>query len=156
MNPCLHLAQFAFIYSDNFEAAGHVKSVYLSEKKQEKWMPSTSEKFVYALDLKDDPDLIAQYKAWHAPGQVPAAINASIRDAGIAALEIYLVGNRMFMILTPGPDFDAYRKAAADAASEDVQKWEALMWEFQQALPFAAPGQKWVAMDRIYSLAEQI
>jgi L-rhamnose mutarotase len=29
------------------------------------------------------------------------------------------------------------------------------MWRFQQALPFAAPGQKWVPMQRIYALSEQ-
>jgi L-rhamnose mutarotase len=28
------------------------------------------------------------------------------------------------------------------------------MWSFQQALPFAAPGQKWAPMRRIFSLAE--
>lgn len=118
-------------------------------------MPDYSNKIVYALDLKDDPALIERYKQWHAPGQVPAAINASMRQAGIEALEIYLVGNRMCMILTPGPDFDPVAKAAADAASEDVQKWETLMWDFQQALPFAEPGQKWLPMERIYSLAKQ-
>jgi L-rhamnose mutarotase len=118
-------------------------------------MTTSSQKLVYALDLKDDPALIERYKQWHAPGQVPTAINDSIRKAGIEALEIYLVGNRMFMILTPGPDFDPVAKAAADAASEEVQAWETLMWDFQQALPFAAPGEKWLPMERIYSLAEQ-
>jgi L-rhamnose mutarotase len=118
-------------------------------------MTASAEKLVYALDLKDDPALIDRYRQWHAPGQVPAAINESMRTAGIEALEIYLVGNRLFMILTPGPDFDPVAKAEADAASEDVQSWETLMWEFQQALPFAAPGQKWLPMERIYSLAEQ-
>jgi L-rhamnose mutarotase len=118
-------------------------------------MSGNSDKLVYALDLKDDPALIDRYRQWHAPGQVPAAISDSIRKAGIEALEIYLVGNRMFMILTPGADFDPVAKAEADAASEEVQKWETLMWDFQQALPFAAPGQKWLPMERIYSLAEQ-
>ena len=118
-------------------------------------MPASSEKRVYALDLKDDPALIERYKQWHAPGQVPAAINDSIRKAGIEALEIYLVGNRMFMILTPGSDFDPVAKASADAASEEVQAWETLMWDFQQALPFAKPGEKWLPMERIYSLAER-
>jgi L-rhamnose mutarotase len=118
-------------------------------------MSSQQEKLVYALDLKDDPELINRYKQWHAPGQVPVAVNESIRAAGIEALEIYLVGNRMFMMLTPGPGFDPVAKAAADAASQDVQNWEAMMWEFQQALPFARPGEKWLPMERIYALAEQ-
>jgi L-rhamnose mutarotase len=113
------------------------------------------DKLYYALDLKDDPVLIERYKTWHAPGAVPAAINASIRDAGIEALEIFLVGNRMFMILTPGEGFDPVAKAAADAASSDVQAWETLMWQFQQALPFAAEGEKWLPMQRIYALSEQ-
>ena len=109
----------------------------------------------YVLDLKDDAALIERYRAWHAPGEVPAPINASMRDHGIAELEIFLAGNRMVMILTPGPDFDGAKKAAFDAASPDVQAWEELMWQFQQALPFATPGQKWVEMEPIYALSEQ-
>lgn len=109
----------------------------------------------YALDLKNDPGLIERYKAWHAPGQVPAAINAAMRDHGIAELEIFLAGNRMVMVLTEGPGFDAAAKAAFDAQSPDVQAWEKLMWDFQQGLPFAVPGQKWVEMDRIYALSDQ-
>ncbi|ESQ75534.1 hypothetical protein ABAC402_08390 [Asticcacaulis sp. AC402] len=114
-----------------------------------------AEKLYFALDLKNDPVLIERYKAWHAPGAVPAAINASIRDAGIDALEIFQVGNRLVMVLTPGEGYDPAAKAAADAASADVQAWETLMWQFQQALPFAIEGEKWLPMQRIYSLSEQ-
>ena len=113
------------------------------------------DKLYFALDLKDDPVLIERYKAWHAPGAVPPPINASIRNAGIEALEIFLVGNRMVLVLTPGEGFDPAAKAAADAASSDVQAWETLMWQFQQTLPFAAEGEKWLPMQRIYSLSEQ-
>lgn len=114
-----------------------------------------AEKVYYILDLKDDPDLIARYKAWHAPGAVPPAISESIRRAGIDSLEIFLTGNRLMMILTPGADFDPVAKAAADAANPEVQAWEDLMWQFQQALPFAKPGQKWLPMERIFALSEQ-
>jgi len=34
-----------------------------------------------------------------------------------------------------------------------VQEWETLMWMFQQALPWAKPGEKWVRMGRIYALS---
>ncbi len=114
-----------------------------------------SDTLYFALDLKDDAALIERYKAWHAPGAVPVAINRSIRQAGIEKLEIFLVGNRMVMALTPGPDFDAAKKAAADAADPDVQAWEELMWTFQQALPFAQPGEKWLPMQKIYALSAQ-
>ena len=109
----------------------------------------------YLLDLKDDAAAIEAYKKWHAPDCVPAAVTRSIRDAGIEALEIYLLGNRMMMVLTPGPDFDAAAKAVADACNPDVPAWEELMWRFQQPLPFAKPQEKWLPMQRIYSLSEQ-
>ncbi len=46
---------------------------------------------------------------------------------------------------------DDYPRAREIPAKYD--EWESLMWTFQQALPHAAPGQKWVAMDLIvYSI----
>jgi L-rhamnose mutarotase len=108
-----------------------------------------------ALDLRDDPALIERYEAWHAPGAVPPAVIRSIRDAGILAMEIWRVESRLFMIMEVGPDFSPEAKAAADMGSKDVQAWERLMWEFQQPLPSAADGEKWIAMRRIFALDEQ-
>ncbi len=109
----------------------------------------------FALDLHDDPERIARYRHWHRPGGPPPAVNASMRAAGIASLEIWLTGPRLFMILEAGPEYDPARKAASDASDPDIVAWEALMWEFQRALPWAAPGEKWTAAERIYALAEQ-
>lgn len=109
----------------------------------------------FALDLTDDPELIERYRHWHRPDGPPPAVTRSIREAGILELEIWLTGPRLFMIMEVGPDFSAERKAATDAADPDVQAWERLMWEFQRPLPWAPPGAKWVAMDRIYALSEQ-
>ncbi|MFT4089205.1 MAG: L-rhamnose mutarotase [Asticcacaulis sp.] len=108
-----------------------------------------------ALDLNDDGDLIARYEDWHRPGKVPAAVTQSIRNADIHEMEIWRVGDRMFMIMETGPNFSAAAKAAADMSSEDVQAWERLMWAFQKPLPFAAEGEKWLPMTRIYALSEQ-
>ena len=116
---------------------------------------SGTRRFCFALDLADDPELIEQYKTWHAPGGPPSAVNRSIRAADVRELEIWLTGNRLFMIMEVGPAFDPAAKAQADAADPDVQAWEKLMWEFQRPLPWAKPDEKWVAMDRIYALSEQ-
>ena len=110
----------------------------------------------YALDLKDDPALIAEYERWHRPKNVWPDIVDSIRDAGVRDLDIFRAGNRLVLVLDVADDYSAERKAASDAANPRVQEWEALMWKFQQALPFAKPGEKWVAMQPIFSLEEAL
>jgi L-rhamnose mutarotase len=102
------------------------------------------------LDLKDDPKLIAEYKRYHQ--KVWPEITKSIRDSGIEDMEIYLLGTRMFMIMEVNEGFSFEAKAKADRQNPKVQEWEKLMWKFQQALPQAKPGEKWLVMDRIFKL----
>jgi L-rhamnose mutarotase len=106
--------------------------------------------FCLALDLKDDPELIAEYEEYHK--EVWPEILQSIRDSGIARLNIYRVQNRLFMILEAEDYFSFEAKGAADAANAKVQEWETLMWNYQQALPGTKPGEKWVLMQKIFSL----
>lgn len=108
------------------------------------------ERYCLALDLKDDQQLIAEYEKYHR--QVWPEILKSIRDAGIKELEIYRTGNRLFMIMEVNQQFSFEKKAEMDAANAKVGEWEDLMWKYQQALPTAKPGEKWVLMDRIFKL----
>lgn len=110
---------------------------------------------VLLLDLTDDPAAIAAYERWHAAGAVPAPVVAGIRGAGITAMEILRAGNRLVMVMETAPGFDPAAKAAADAADPDTRAWEALMDQFQQPVPAAPPGVKWVEATRIFSLADQ-
>jgi L-rhamnose mutarotase len=111
-------------------------------------------RWYFALDLRDDPQAIAEYERWHKAEFIWPEVVASIRAAGIASMEIFRTGNRLVMAMETGAGYDAASKASADAADERVQAWEALMGTFQQPLPWAAPGQKWVRMTRIFNLAE--
>jgi L-rhamnose mutarotase len=107
-------------------------------------------RYCFALDLKDDPLLIAEYVDWHK--KVWPEIRKSITDPGITSLEIYRVSNRMFMIMDTTDAFMLEDKEKLDAANPRVLEWEKLMWKYQKPLPFAKPGEKWILMERIFQL----
>ena len=107
-------------------------------------------RYCLALDLKDDPKLIAEYEQYHK--DVWPEIIESIKSAGIEVLDIYRTGNRMFMIIEADDNFSFGQKGKMDASNANVQEWENLMWKFQQALPWAKPGEKWILMDKIFEL----
>jgi L-rhamnose mutarotase len=108
------------------------------------------QKFCLALDLKESPELIADYERYHQ--RIPEAIDKSIREAGITNLEIYRIGTRLFMILEANDDFTFEKKANLDAGNPDVQAWEELMWRFQKPLKEAKEGEKWLLMNKIFQL----
>ena len=103
-----------------------------------------------ALDLVNDEKLIEEYKAHHR--RVWPEIIASIKDSGIQRLDIYCTGNRLFMIIEADENFSFERKTQMDEANPAVQEWETLMWKYQQAIPWAAAGEKWILMDKIFEL----
>ncbi|RFZ95550.1 L-rhamnose mutarotase [Mucilaginibacter conchicola] len=107
-------------------------------------------RYCLALDLKDDPQLIAEYEEYHKA--IWPEIHASIIDIGITNMEIYRYGNRLVLLVEANDDFTFEAKAVADAANPKVQEWEMLMWKYQQALPGTPAGAKWMLMDKIFQL----
>ena len=105
------------------------------------------------LDLKNDPASIAEYKRYHE--HVWPEVKSSLYDAGILDMEIYLLGTRMFMILEVEDTFSFAAKAKADRENPRVQEWEQLMAGFQQELPQARPGEKWLPMEKVFHLTQQ-
>ncbi len=103
-----------------------------------------------AVDLKEDDNLIQEYEAYHQ--NVWPVILDSIKNSGIEHMEIYRTGNRLFMIMEVNESFSFESKGNADQTNEKVQQWEELMWNYQQALPFAKPGEKWMLMEKIFQL----
>jgi L-rhamnose mutarotase len=105
------------------------------------------------LDLKDDEEAIAEYKRYHM--KIWPEVRDSLFASGVLHMEIYLLGTRMFMIMDVNDTFFLPAKAAADAVNAKVQEWETIMHGFQQQLPEAKPNQWWMAMDRVFNLADQ-
>ena len=106
----------------------------------------------FALELVDDPALIAEYEHWHKSENSWPEIKKSILDAGITQMEIYRIGNRLFMIMETDDSYDSERKNNMDKLNPKVQEWESLMWKFQQPLPWTKEGEKWIKMDNIFKL----
>ena len=109
-------------------------------------------KYCLAVDLTDNPELIAEYDNWHKTENAWPEIIKSITDSGINNMEIHRTGNRLFMVMETDDSFSFERKAAMDGSNPKVQEWERLMWKFQQPLPWAKDGEKWVLMNKIFGL----
>jgi L-rhamnose mutarotase len=107
-------------------------------------------RYCLTLDLKDDPKLIAEYKRYHE--RIWPEITESIKQSGIEDMEIYLLGARMFMIMEVNETFSSVAKDLADRNNPKVQEWETLMSTFQQTLPQAKPSEKWLLMEKIFTL----
>lgn len=101
-----------------------------------------------ALDLKNDKALISAYEEYHR--NVWPEVLESLANSGIEQMEIYRISNRLFMIIEVSDSFSFEKKAEMDADNQSVQDWEVLMWEYQQALPIAKPGEKWLPMEKIF------
>jgi len=110
-------------------------------------MKEKNRRLVRALDLIDNSRLIEEYRATHAPGAVWPEITAHIRSMGVTDMEIWGTGNRLVMIMTVAADFP--RNVPEPAR---VAEWERLMDSFQQRLPGAPAGEKWITMTRIFAL----
>lgn len=113
------------------------------------------QRYYYALDLKDDAAAIAEYERWHRPGIIWPEIVTSIRVAGIEDMEIFRTGNRLVMVVKMADDYVPRAKRESDTDAK-TQEWEQLMDRYQQRLPWAEAGQKWVPMGRIFSLKESL
>lgn len=109
-------------------------------------------RYCLALDLNDDPESIECYVKCHQKENFRPEITESIKSAGVVDMQIYLTGNRLFMIMEVDDTFDFDRKAEMDANNPQVQDWEEFVSRFQQRLPWAKEGQKWVLMEQIYGL----
>jgi L-rhamnose mutarotase len=109
-------------------------------------------RYCKTLILEDNPELIEAFKKVHIPGAAWPEITRGMRDIGILDMEIYIDGNRLFMIMDTVPEFDHSSAMAELAKKPRQQEWETFVSQFQNTHRMANADQKWQLMERIYSL----
>ena len=111
-----------------------------------------TKRFCQTMDLRNDPQLIAEYVKRHSEHEVWKEIPAGIREVGILEMEIYLLGTRLFMILETPVDFNWDKAFARLATLPRQTEWEDYMAVFQLAEKGASSDEKWQLMERIFHL----
>jgi L-rhamnose mutarotase len=119
-----------------------------------KYYPFPVKRYCQTLDLKDDPQLIAEYIDRHSEARHWVEIREGLRSVGILEMEIYLTGTRLFMIVETPLDFDWETAFARLATLPRQAEWEEYMSVFQICPPGASSAEKWQMMDRIFRLYE--
>ncbi len=113
---------------------------------------SDFKRYCKTLELQNDPDLIEAYKKVHAPGAAWPEISQGMREVGITDMEIYLLGNRLFMIMETVADFDHDTAMTELGQKSRQQEWERYVSQFQKTSSDATAADKWQLMERIYKM----
>ncbi len=112
-------------------------------------------RYCKTLRLKNDQELINEYKKVHAPGAAWPEITQGMKEVGIVDMEIYIRGDQLFMIMDTVPDFD-HDKAMEELATKPRQsEWEKYVSRFQKTSENATADEKWQLMERIYKMDER-
>lgn len=113
-------------------------------------LPYPSKRICLTLDLKDDTELIAEYKKYHSPENYWKEIGEGIKKSGVPVMDIYLVDNRMFMICEVPIEQDFDEAWNIMGTFERQGEWGKLMSQFQQAIP--GHKMEWVKMEKVYEI----
>jgi L-rhamnose mutarotase len=131
--------------SDISAFQGSIEAGYLQED-----FPIPVKRYCQILTLRDDPDLITEYREWHS--KVWPEVLKGIKSVGILDHEIYMHGNTLFMVLVVPHDFDFDKQMSLLATLPRQAEWEASMAKFQNSDASASSADKWTRMERIFKL----
>ena len=111
-------------------------------------------RYCQTLDLRDNPELIAEYRRRHSQEHIWKEVPEGIRQVGILEMEIYLLGTRLFMIVETPMDCDWDTAMARLGTLPRQAEWEDYMAEFQLVKAGMSSAEKWQLMDRMFYLYE--
>ena len=109
-------------------------------------------RYVQYLEISDDPELIAQYRKWHSEEFNWKEIRDGIRQVGILEMEIYILGNKLVMIVDAPADFQWQQAMDKLATLPRQAEWEAFVARFQGCAADARSDEKWRPMERMFRL----
>jgi L-rhamnose mutarotase len=105
---------------------------------------------VLTVDLKNDAGIVEAYRAYHQ--DVWPEVLASLRRAGVEAMDIFILDRRLVMVVQTGGRGIRECFASHVASSPRVAEWEALMQSMLEPPPGAPPDTWWTAMEPIFRL----
>ncbi|MGN1375200.1 MAG: L-rhamnose mutarotase [Prevotella sp.] len=111
-----------------------------------------TKRYCQTMMLKDDSELIRRYKEAHDQQHFWDEIKQGIREVGILEMEIYLLGNRLFMIVDTPLDFEWDEAMAKLSTLPRQQEWEEYVAMFQDCAANATSDEKWQMTERIFYL----
>lgn len=106
--------------------------------------------FAQALDLQDDPALIAEYEEYHRA--VWPEVKQALRSIGIEEMKIFRIGNRLFMTYQAPDDFDPARDFIGYTQVARAREWDDKMRKYQKPVPAAPEGAWWAPMDKVFDI----
>ena len=111
-------------------------------------------RYVQFLEITDDPELMAQYRYWHSEEHHWREIREGIRAVGILEMELYMLGNRLVMIVDAPADFNWQEAMTRLSTLPRQAEWEAFVARFQGCSADARSDEKWQMAERIFHLYE--
>ena len=109
-------------------------------------------RYVQFLEIKDDPELMAQYRYWHSEAHHWQEIREGIRAVGILEMEIDMRGNQLVMIVDAPGDFNWQDAMDCLSTLPRQAEWEAFVAKFQGCSTDARSEEKWQPMERMFRL----
>lgn len=109
-------------------------------------------RYCQTMDLKDNPELIERYCKAHSEQEFWPVIGEGIRACGILEMEIYILGNRLFMIVETPIDFYWDEAMAKLSTLPRQQEWEDFVAVLQGCQAGQTSDEKWKMMDRMFHL----
>ena len=110
-----------------------------------------TKRYCQTMQLKDDAELIRKYREAHDKEHFWDEIRQGIKAVGILEMEIYILGNRLFMIVDAPADFNWDEAMARLATLPRQQEWEDYVASFQDCAAGATSDEKWQMMERMFN-----